>query len=136
MFWLSYESFSIFSDVFLIKKVSFPAKTAAPLQNSYINRSSVENVNNYLFQSLFVEAECLIVQQTTVYCIFAQVGSKEGNFQRFQPKCLRTTGFQLKFLTLIEFPNILHWKPTKKESKWVWPWSKIWAKICPMLRKK
>ena len=80
MFWLSYESFSIFSDVSLIKKVSFPAKTAAPLQNSYINRSSVENVNNYLFQSLFVEAECLIVQQTTVYCIFTQVGSKEGNF--------------------------------------------------------
>ena len=28
MFWLSYESFSIFSDVFCQKKVSFPAKTA------------------------------------------------------------------------------------------------------------
>ena len=27
---------------------------------------------------------------------------------------MRTTGFQLKFLTLIEFPNILHWKPAKK----------------------
>ena len=26
----------------------------------------------------------------------------------------RTTGFQLKFLILIEFPNILHWKPAKK----------------------
>ena len=33
--------------------------------------------------------------------IFAQVG-------------LKTTGFQLKFLILIEFPDILHWKPAKK----------------------
>ena len=24
------------------------------------------------------------------------------------------TGFQLNFLILIEFPNILHWKPAKK----------------------
>ena len=30
-----------------------------------LNRCSVENVNSYLFQSLSVEAECLIVQQTT-----------------------------------------------------------------------
>ena len=29
-------------------------------------------------------------------------------------KFFRTTGFQLKFLKLIEFPNILHWKPAKK----------------------
>ena len=27
---------------------------------------------------------------------------------------MRTTGFQLKFLILIEFPNIVHWKPAKK----------------------
>ena len=27
---------------------------------------------------------------------------------------MRTTGFQLTFLMLIESPNILHWKPTKK----------------------
>ena len=27
---------------------------------------------------------------------------------------MRTTGFQLKFLILIEFPNIVHWKPVKK----------------------
>ena len=33
--------------------------------------------------------------------IFAQVG-------------LKATGFQLKFLILIEFPDILHWKPAKK----------------------
>ena len=26
----------------------------------------------------------------------------------------RTTGFQLNFLILIEFPNILHWKAAKK----------------------
>ena len=26
----------------------------------------------------------------------------------------RTTGFQLTFLILIEFPNIFHWKPAKK----------------------
>ena len=25
-----------------------------------------------------------------------------------------TTGFELKFLILIEFPNIFHWKPAKK----------------------
>ena len=27
---------------------------------------------------------------------------------------MRTTGFQLKFLILIESPNIVHWKPAKK----------------------
>ena len=27
---------------------------------------------------------------------------------------MRTTGFQLKFLILIEFPSIVHWKPAKK----------------------
>ena len=36
--------------------------------------------------------------------IFAQVG-------------LKTTGFQLKFLILIEFPDILHLKPAKKKTK-------------------
>ena len=30
-----------------------------------LNRCSVEILNSYLFQSLSVEAECLIVQQTT-----------------------------------------------------------------------
>ena len=44
----------------------------------------------------------------------------------------RTTGFQLNFLILIEFPNILHWKAAKK-SIWVWSWGKIWATLCPML---
>ena len=29
----------------------------------------------------------------------------------------RATGFQLKFLILIEFPNILHWKPAKKSNQ-------------------
>ena len=37
-----------------------------------------------------------------------------------------------KFLILIEFPNILHWKPAKK-SNWVWSWGKILAKLCSML---
>ena len=40
----------------------------------------------------------------------------------------------IKFLILIEFPNILHWKPAKK-AIWVWPWDKIWAKLCSMLKK-
>ena len=47
----------------------------------------------------------------------------------------RTTRFQLNFLKLIEFPNILHWK-SDKNSNWVWSWSKIWAKLCPLLWKK
>ena len=45
---------------------------------------------------------------------FAQVGPKNSNFQRFQQNVFRTTRFQLKFLILIELPNILHWKPAKK----------------------
>ena len=49
--------------------------------------------------------------------IFAQVGPKNGNFQRFQQNLFRTTGFQLTFLILIEFPNIFHWKPAKKKDK-------------------
>ena len=44
----------------------------------------------------------------------AQVGAKMVIFQRFQQNIFRTTRFQLKFLTLIEFPNIFHWKPAKK----------------------
>ena len=32
----------------------------------------------------------------------------------FSKLFFRTTGFQLNFLILIEFPNILHWKPAKK----------------------
>ena len=46
--------------------------------------------------------------------IFAQVGPKISSFQRFQQNVLRTTGFQLKFLILIEFSDIIHWKPAKK----------------------
>ena len=30
---------------------------------------------------------------------------------------MRTTGFQLKFLKLIESPNIVHWKSAKKKKK-------------------
>ena len=67
---------------------------------------------------------------------FAQVVPKNGNFQRFQQKIFRTTGFQLKLLILIELPNISHWKPAKKQTKWVWSLGKIWAKLGPMLRKK
>ena len=44
----------------------------------------------------------------------AQVRAKMVLFQRFQQNIFRTTRFQLKFLTLIEFPNIFHWKPAKK----------------------
>ena len=49
-----------------------------------------------------------------IVCLFAQVGLKNSNFQSFQQKIFRTTGLQLEFLILIEFPNILHWKPAKK----------------------
>ena len=45
---------------------------------------------------------------------FAQVGPKNSNFQRFQQNVFITIGFQLKFLILIEFTNILYWKPAKK----------------------
>ena len=41
----------------------------------------------------------------------------------------------IKFLILIKFPNILHWKPAKKKAIWVWSWDKIWAKLCSMLKK-
>ena len=32
---------------------------------------------------------------------------------------MRTTGFQLKFLILIESPNIVHWKPAKKKKMYI-----------------
>ena len=43
-----------------------------------------------------------------------ELGQKIVIFSGFSKKNFRTTGFQLKFLILIEFPNILHWKPAKK----------------------
>ena len=39
MFSLSYESFSVLSDVFFVKKVSFPAKTA-------VTRCNIEKEND------------------------------------------------------------------------------------------
>ena len=51
----------------------------------------------------------------------AQVGLKNKIFQRFQQIFFRTTGFQLKFLTLNEFPNILHWKPVFSYFTWGLP---------------
>ena len=44
--------------------------------------------------------------------IFAKVGQKNGNFQGFQQKFFRSTGFQFKLLISIESLNIFHWKPT------------------------
>ena len=41
-------------------------------------------------------------------------GRKIVIFRGFRKRFFRTTGFQLKFLIFIEFPNILHWKPAKK----------------------
>ena len=35
-------------------------------------------------------------------------------FKRFYQLFFRTTGFQHKLLILIEFPNMFHWKSTKK----------------------
>ena len=46
--------------------------------------------------------------------LFAQFGPKNGNFQRFLQTFFRTTWFWSKFLILIEFPNIFHWKPATK----------------------
>ena len=51
-------------------------------------------------------------------------------FGKFSSELLDS--IQLKFLILIEFPNIFHWKPVKK-SKSVWSWGRIWAKLGPML---
>ena len=45
--------------------------------------------------------------------IFAQVGPKNIRFWRFKQNFFRTTGFQSNCLTLIQSPNILHWKPAK-----------------------
>ena len=45
---------------------------------------------------------------------FVQVGPKNSNFEIFQQKFSRTTGFQLKFLILIELSNIFNWEPAKK----------------------
>ena len=45
--------------------------------------------------------------------IFAQVGQKNGNFQRFLATT-GTTGFQLRLLMLSESPNIFHQKPGRR----------------------
>ena len=46
--------------------------------------------------------------------IFEKVGPKNGNFQGFQQKLFKTTGFQLKLLISIESLIVFHWKPAKK----------------------
>ena len=61
-----------------------------------------------------------------------ELGQKIVIFSGFSKEIFRTTGFQLKFLILIEFPNILYCKPAKK-SNWVWSWGNIWVKLCAML---
>ena len=43
-----------------------------------------------------------------------KLGRKIVIFGGFSKKNFRTTGFELTFLILIEFPNILHWKPAKR----------------------
>ena len=45
---------------------------------------------------------------------FHKLGQKIVIFKGFSKKILRTTGFQLKFLILIEFHDIVHRKPAKK----------------------
>ena len=44
-----------------------------------------------------------------------KLGQKIVIFRGFSNFFFKTTGFQLKFYILIEFPNILHWKPAKKK---------------------
>ena len=46
-------------------------------------------------------------------CFGYKLGQKIVTFKCFS-NFFRTTGFQLKLLTLIESPNIFHWKPTKR----------------------
>ena len=46
-----------------------------------------------------------------------KLGQKIVIFRGFSKKFFRTTGYQLKFLILIEFSNILHWKPAKTKIK-------------------
>ena len=43
-----------------------------------------------------------------------KLGQKLVIFRGFSKKFVRITGFQLKFLILIEFHNKLDWKPAKK----------------------
>ena len=43
-----------------------------------------------------------------------KLGQKMVNFRGFSKKNFRTTGFELKFLIFLIFPNIF-------------PWGKIWA---------
>ena len=59
------------------------------------------------------------------YAIFAKVGPKNGNFQGFQQKIFRTTGFQLKLLISIESLNIFHWKSEKKNQSGCGLWAKF-----------
>ena len=44
---------------------------------------------------------------------FVQIGSKKTIPWRFYQFFFRTTGLQHKLLTLIEYPNIFHWKSAK-----------------------
>ena len=46
--------------------------------------------------------------------VLHNLGRKIVIFRGFSKKFSELTGFQLKFLLLIEFPNILHWKPAKE----------------------
>ena len=65
--------------------------------------------------------------------MIVEVGQKMVIFKGFSTCFFRITGFQLQLLILIESSNIFHWKPAKKEAKWVWSSGKIWAKLGPML---
>ena len=57
-----------------------------------------------------------------------KLGLKIITYRGFSENFFEGTGFQLKFLKLIEFP-----KNQQKKSDWVRYWGKIWAKLCPML---
>ena len=46
--------------------------------------------------------------------VLHKLGQKIVIFRGFSKIFFRTTGFQLKFLILIELANILHWKLAKK----------------------
>ena len=94
------------------KRITYHRKTLITYAKSYdilLKQKGFES-----FGSVFVMKKKFVLGVAHGDPIFAQVGPKNSNFQRFQQKFFRTAGFQLKCLILIEFPNILHWKPAKK----------------------
>ena len=65
-------------------------------------------------------------------CFLHKLGQKMVICRGFSKKFFRTTGLQLKFFILIEFPDTFHWKAAKKIKVDV-VLGQIWAKLGLML---